>query len=491
MSRDVEDVVLEQADEEGKADEAATATATRAARAVSRQDETFLLYQRDITAKEQRILQLEAQLEAAQQQHRAEAMQLKGALDAAQARLRMQDQLLLDLEAQQQQQQHQQQHQQRVAPPPIVAEPPVGPGSGPGSKASHFADAEYDAEADQTAGGGIDAAGDTGDRVASAARAAASTTTTTTTAVVDSLVDDPRDPFPSEEAAERCARPRPQTAGSSEAAAAAAAPLSVSFRASTLDASLLATLAGISAEVQTTRKSLSAGGIVYPGDAAEGAGAGTGVEREGSSGSDSDVDGYGNVNCSEDNGNSALDCGEGVEVVGDHGDSTEEAGAAAAAAAAAAGIVSPTGTTAADAVSAAAISELVSEYGRTSAQLHLLAQDLLYFKRLAEEALAAKADETMAAREAATAAVQACMRRADCEQELEEATCQLRDLQLRCTRLTGELEAEGRRNAALKARLQLYAEKLSALEVDFSVTVNQLEEAAALAAATAAAGASV
>jgi hypothetical protein len=269
--------------------------------------------------------------------------------------------------------------------------------------------------------------------------------------------------------------------------------LSVSFRASTLDASLLATLADISAEVQTTRKSLSAGGIVYPGDAAEGAGAGTGVEREGSSGSDSDVDGYGNVNCSEDNGNSALDCGEGVEgvegveVVGDHGDSTEEAGAAAAAA----GIVSPTGTTAADAVSAAAISELVSEYGRTSAQLHLLAQDLLYFKRLAEEALAAKADETMAAREAATAAVQACMRRADCEQELEEATCQLRDLQLRCTRLTGELEAEGRRNAALKARLQLYAEKLSALEVDFSVTVNQLEEAAALAAATAAAGASV
>jgi len=72
-------------------------------------------------------------------------------------------------------------------------------------------------------------------------------------------------------------------------------------------------------------------------------------------------------------------------------------------------------------------------------------------------------------------AVQACMRRADCEQELEESVYQLRELQRKHARLSIEYEAEVRRCYSLKARLQLYAQKLSALEVDYTLS---LEEAA-------------
>lgn len=119
----------------------------------------------------------------------------------------------------------------------------------------------------------------------------------------------------------------------------------------------------------------------------------------------------------------------------------------------------------------AAIAALLSEYGRSAAQVQLLAQDLVYYKQLAEDALRAKAEETLASREAATVAVQACMRRADCEQELEEAVYQLRELQRKHARLTIEYEAEVRRNYTLKARLQLYAQKLSAMEVDYTLSL--------------------
>lgn len=125
---------------------------------------------------------------------------------------------------------------------------------------------------------------------------------------------------------------------------------------------------------------------------------------------------------------------------------------------------------------AAAVSALLSDYGRTSAQVQMLAQDLLYYKKLAEEALQAKAEETMAAREAATVAVQACMRRADCEQQLGDAKEHLLDLQRRYARLSLQCESEQRHNYGLKARLQVYAQKLSALEVDYSHSLHHLED---------------
>lgn len=125
---------------------------------------------------------------------------------------------------------------------------------------------------------------------------------------------------------------------------------------------------------------------------------------------------------------------------------------------------------------ATAVSTLLSEYGRTSAQVQMLAQDLLYYKQLAEEALQAKADETLASREAATVAVQACMRRADCEQELGDAMHQLLELQRRYARLSLQCESEQRRNYGLKSRLQVYAQKLSSLEVNYSLSMHQPEE---------------
>ena len=119
---------------------------------------------------------------------------------------------------------------------------------------------------------------------------------------------------------------------------------------------------------------------------------------------------------------------------------------------------------------------LVSEFGRTSAEVHLLAQELAYYKQLASEAQRAKTEETLASREAATAVVQACMRRAECEQQLVDAMLQIQELHRRLAQLQIEHDSEIRRSYALRARLQLYAEKLSAMEVDYTLSIHQLEE---------------
>ena len=123
-----------------------------------------------------------------------------------------------------------------------------------------------------------------------------------------------------------------------------------------------------------------------------------------------------------------------------------------------------------------ALSTLINEYGRTTAEVKLLAQELLYYKQLTADAQKAKAEETLAARQAATVAVQACMRRADCEQELADAMFQVQDLHRQVSGLRIEVDEQVRRNYALKSRLQLYAQKLSAMEVDYSLSMCQLEE---------------
>jgi hypothetical protein len=134
---------------------------------------------------------------------------------------------------------------------------------------------------------------------------------------------------------------------------------------------------------------------------------------------------------------------------------------------------SPITTVAADPTAVAA---LVSEYGRSHAELKLLAQELIYYKQLAAEAQRAKADETMAAREAATVAVQACMRRADCEEELRTCRDGIKDLHRQLAALQVEYDDEVRRNFALRSRMQLYAQKMSALEVEYSLSLCQAED---------------
>jgi hypothetical protein len=78
--------------------------------------------------------------------------------------------------------------------------------------------------------------------------------------------------------------------------------------------------------------------------------------------------------------------------------------------------------------------QLVSKYWRSHAELKLLARELFYYNA---EALRAKAEETMTAREAATAAVQACTRRADCEEELRTAVTASRTVCAKDERLGG------------------------------------------------------
>jgi hypothetical protein len=134
---------------------------------------------------------------------------------------------------------------------------------------------------------------------------------------------------------------------------------------------------------------------------------------------------------------------------------------------------SPITTVAADPTAVAA---LVSEYGRSHAELKLLAQELIYYKQLAAEAQRAKAEETMAAREAATAAVQACMRRADCEEELRTCRDGIKGLHRQLAALQVEYDDEVRRNFALRSRMQLYAQKMSAVEVEYSLSLCQAED---------------
>lgn len=122
------------------------------------------------------------------------------------------------------------------------------------------------------------------------------------------------------------------------------------------------------------------------------------------------------------------------------------------------------------------VAALAAEYGRSTAELQLLAREVAYYKQLAVESQRAKAEETLAAREAATAAVQACLRRADCEQELGASREEVRELHRRLTDLQFRHDDEVRRNYALRARLQLYAERISAMEVEFSLSMCQLEE---------------
>jgi hypothetical protein len=136
-------------------------------------------------------------------------------------------------------------------------------------------------------------------------------------------------------------------------------------------------------------------------------------------------------------------------------------------------LTSPITTVAADPTAVAA---LVSEYGRSHAELKLLAQELIYYKQLAAEAQRAKAEETMAAREAATVAVQACMRRADCEEELRTCRDSIKDLHRQLAALQVEYDDEVRRNFALRSRMQLYAQKMSALEVEYSLSMCQAED---------------
>lgn len=118
---------------------------------------------------------------------------------------------------------------------------------------------------------------------------------------------------------------------------------------------------------------------------------------------------------------------------------------------------------------------LLSDYGQVSAKLKTAEHDLEYYKQLAMDMVKAKTDETLAAREAATVAVQACMKRAAVEQELDDALFQLEESQKDCSRLNKELISEQQRNAILRTRIQKYAKELGKMEVSYVLSINPEE----------------
>ena len=118
---------------------------------------------------------------------------------------------------------------------------------------------------------------------------------------------------------------------------------------------------------------------------------------------------------------------------------------------------------------------LLSDYGQVSAKLKTAEHDLEYYKQLAMDMVKAKTDETLAAREAATVAVQACMKRAEVEQELDDALFQLEESQKDCSRLNKELISEQQRNATLRTRIQKYAKDLGKMEVSYVLSINPEE----------------
>lgn len=118
---------------------------------------------------------------------------------------------------------------------------------------------------------------------------------------------------------------------------------------------------------------------------------------------------------------------------------------------------------------------LLSDYGQVSAKLKTAEHDLEYYKQLAMDMVKAKTDETLAAREAATVAVQACMKRAAVEQELDDALFQLEESQKDCSRLNKELISEQQRNATLRTRIQKYAKELGKMEVSYVLSINPEE----------------
>ena len=118
---------------------------------------------------------------------------------------------------------------------------------------------------------------------------------------------------------------------------------------------------------------------------------------------------------------------------------------------------------------------LLSDYGQVTAKLRTTERDLEYYKQLAMDMVKAKTDETLAAREAATVAVQACMKRAEVEQELDDALFQLEESQKDCSRLNKELISEQQRNATLRTRIQKYAKELGKMEVSYVLSINPEE----------------
>eukprot|EP01038_Epipyxis_sp_PR26KG_P005754 gene5754-7944_t len=112
--------------------------------------------------------------------------------------------------------------------------------------------------------------------------------------------------------------------------------------------------------------------------------------------------------------------------------------------------------------------QLAKDSAKASAELLVLKQSLEEYKELAETAIREKNEETAAAQEAATAAVQASMRRAELEMENDDILAELIEIKMKQADLALELDNERKKSFAMKKRLQSYAEQVANLEIAVS-----------------------
>lgn len=116
------------------------------------------------------------------------------------------------------------------------------------------------------------------------------------------------------------------------------------------------------------------------------------------------------------------------------------------------------------------IFHLSSEYEKVSVDLQLASNEVTYYRELYEAALIEKDEETKAAQEAATVAVNACVKRADLDNENEELLQELINIKVLYANMCMDLDYERRKSLTLKKTLQYYSEKLASLEVKYSVS---------------------
>lgn len=125
------------------------------------------------------------------------------------------------------------------------------------------------------------------------------------------------------------------------------------------------------------------------------------------------------------------------------------------------------------------IDVLLREYSAVTAELELIKEDLKSAKMAEASAISEKAEMERASRDASTAVTEARLRQAAVDEDNEDLIDELISTKINCANYASEFEEERRKNILNKRKLQKYAERVAALEVQAvtkaSSTVNQSE----------------
>lgn len=113
-------------------------------------------------------------------------------------------------------------------------------------------------------------------------------------------------------------------------------------------------------------------------------------------------------------------------------------------------------------------------YAKATAEVQAMKDEVQFLKNSLLMAQQAKAEETAAAREAATEAVRANMRRADMQQENEEVLEELIQIKMKVANLAIDYEQQKLLNVTYQRRIQVYAEQLTSMEVQETIRAHSI-----------------